>query len=139
MIINPKLKSLSAVLFTLVVSINLVLGAYTEAVAENTAGVDPVVNELLQRFSDSKAVGVFTKLSIKNNITHLNQSFGTYHQGKRPPTIEELRESYDLMVQEIMVLIQNKDPVLARDLYETRLLLWSYLVEPDKYALFQEI
>ena len=133
------LKSLTVILLILVFSLNPVSGTYYGAVTADTARVDPTLDELLERFKNTEAVGVFTKLSINNNVARLNQSFGDYHQGQRPPTIEELKESYDLMVQEIMVLIQNKDPELARDLYAARLLLWSYLANPDKYALFQEI
>ncbi len=133
------LKLLFTAFITLIIATGLARGMYPVDAVADVAGVDPAINELLERFNNTKAVGVFTKLSIKNNITRLNQSFGQYHQGKRPPTIEELRESYDLMVQEIMVLIQNKDPQLAKDLYGVRLLLWSYLAEPDKYALFQKI
>lgn len=133
------MKSPAILLLALAAAVSLVLYAFPAPVAADVAGVDPAINALLQRFKDTNAVGVFTKLSIKNNITRLNQSFGHYHQGKRPPAIEELRERYDLMVQEIMVLLQNKDPELAKDLYAARSMLWSCLVEPDQYVLFQEI
>ena len=62
----------------------------------------------------------------------LHNAFAVYHQGKQPPGIEDLRERYDLMVQEMMILVQDKDPELARDLYTLRLLLWSYLSSPGK-------
>ena len=98
--------------------------------------MDPKLEELLGRFAKTKAVGVFTKLSIKGNVTRLNKSFGVYHQGKRPPILEELKERFDLMVQEMVLLVQNKDPELAKDLYAARLLLWFYLSDPDKYVSF---
>jgi hypothetical protein len=99
--------------------------------AENS--VDPKLEEMYRKINQSKTIGVFTKLSIKNNATRLNKSFEAHHKGKRPPNIKELRERYDLMVQEMMVLVQNKDPELAREIYKTRLLLWSYLSDPEKY------
>jgi hypothetical protein len=37
------------------------------------------------------------------------------------------------MVQEILILVQEKDPELARIIHEARLLLWSYLSDPEKY------
>ena len=40
------------------------------------------------------------------------------------------------MVQEMVLLVQNKDPELAKDLYAARLLLWSSLADPDKYVSF---
>lgn len=133
---SVMLNSLSVILLTVVISLYLVLGTYPEAVAADSGSVDPTVDELLGRFASTKSIGVFTKLSIKSNITRLNKSFGVYHQGERPPILEELKERFDLMVQEMMLLVQNKDPELAKDLYAARLLLWSYLSDPDKYVSF---
>ncbi len=128
------LNSLSVILLTVVISLYLVLGTYPEAVAADSGSADPTIDELLDRFASTKSIGVFTKLSIKSNVTRLNKSFGVYHQGERPPILEELKERFDLMVQEMMLLVQNKDPELAKDLYAARLLLWSYLADPDKYV-----
>ncbi len=98
--------------------------------------LDPEIDELFGRFTDTKAVGVFTKLSIKGNVTRLHKAFGAYHQGNRPPSLEELRERYDVMLQEMIILFQKKDPDLARDLYAARMLLWSYFVDPEKHVSF---
>lgn len=133
---SVMLNSLSVILLTVVISLYLVLGTYPEAVAADSGSVDPTIDELLDRFASTKSIGVFTKLSIKSNVTRLNKSFGVYHQGERPPILEELKERFDLMVQEMVLLVQNKDPELAKDLYAARLLLWSYLSDPDKYVSF---
>ena len=130
------LNSLPVILLTIVISLYLVLGTYPEAVAADSGSADPTIDELLDRFASTKSIGVFTKLSIKSNVTRLNKSFGVYHQGERPPILEELKERFDLMVQEMVLLVQNKDPELAKDLYAARLLLWSYLSDPDKYVSF---
>ena len=37
------------------------------------------------------------------------------------------------MLKELVILFQKKDPELARDLYAARMLLWSYLSDPEKY------
>ena len=120
-------------LLTMSIIIYPFFGVYPEAAADS-GSVDTTIDELVDRFAKTKAVGAFTKLSFKGNFTRLNKSFGVYHGGKRPPTIEELKERYDLIVQEMIVLVQNKDPDLARDFYAARLLLWSYLADPDKYV-----
>jgi hypothetical protein len=130
------LKSLTVIFLTLVISLYFVPGPFSVAVAAGSGRLDPRLDELLERFNRTEAIGIYTKLSVANNVTRLNKSFGLYHQGKRPPTIEELKESYDLMVQEIILLVQNKDPELARDFYAANSLLWSYLSDPDKYVLF---
>ncbi len=129
------LNSLSVILLTVVISLYLVLGTYPDALADS-GNADPTIDELLDRFASTKSIGVFTKLSIKSNVTRLNKSFGVYHQGERPPILEELKERFDLMVQEMVLLVQNKDPELARDLYAARLLLWSSFADPDKYVSF---
>ena len=115
------------------ISLAIVVDAQSNNAPDQSAQMDPKLEELLDRFASTKSIGVFTKLSIKSNVTRLNKSFGVYHQGERPPILEELKERFDLMVQEMVLLVQNKDPELARDLYAARLLLWSYLSDPDKY------
>ena len=115
------------------ISLAIVVDAQSNNAPDQSAQMDPKLEELLDRFASTKSIGVFTKLSIKSNVTRLNKSFGVYHQGERPPILEELKERFDLMVQEMVLLVQNKDPELARDLYAARLLLWSYLSDPEKY------
>jgi len=125
--------SLSFMLITMI-ALYFIVGVYPDALADS-GSLDPRINDLYDHLSQTKSIGIFTKLSIKNNTTRLNNSFAAYHQGERPPNIKELRERYDLMVQEMMVLVQGKDPELARKIHETRLLLWSYLSDPEKYNL----
>ncbi len=121
-----------AFFITMTITLYLVFSAYPEA-AVDTGSVDSKLDELFEHLNQTKAIGVFTKLSIKNNATRLQKSFAVYHQGKRPPNLKELRERYDLMVQEMLILVQEKDPELARVIHATRLLLWSYLSDPEKY------
>jgi len=92
------LNSLSVILLTVVISLYLVLGTYPEAVAADSGSVDPKLEELIDRFTKTKAIGVFTKLSLQTNVTRLHNAFTDYHQGKQPPSIEELRERFDFMV-----------------------------------------
>jgi hypothetical protein len=121
-----------AFFITMTITLYLVFSAYPEA-ATDSGSVDPELDELYEQLTQTKAIGVFAKLSIKNNVTRLHKSLAVYHQGDRPPSLEELRERYDLMVQEILILVQEKDPELARIIHEARLLLWSYLSDPEKY------
>ena len=108
-------------------------GVDSKQTPEQEGAADQVFDDLMDRFATTKSIGIFTKLSIKHNVDRLNQSFASYHDGERPPTIDELRERYDLMVKEMMVLVQKKDPELAREISAARLLLWSYLSDPEKY------
>jgi hypothetical protein len=108
----------------------------SDQTVEQDISSEKILDELLDRFVTTKSVGVFTKLSIKGNVDRLNKSFAIYHDGNRPPNINELRQRYDLMVQEMIMIVQKKDPDLAKDFYDARLLLWSYLAEPEKYASY---
>ena len=121
-----------AFFITMTITLYLIFSAYPEA-AVDSGSVDPKIDKLYEHLTQTKAIGVFTKLSIKNNGTRLHKSFAVYHQGGRPPNLKELRERYDLMVQEMVILVQHKDPELAREIHATRLLLWSYLSDPEKY------
>ncbi|HIF52151.1 MAG TPA: hypothetical protein EYQ42_11605 [Thiotrichaceae bacterium] len=125
--------SLSFMLIT-IIALYFIVGVQPDALADS-GSIDPRINNLYEHLGQTKSIGIFTKLSIKNNTARLNKSFAAHHQGKRPPNIKELRERYDLMVQEMMILVQGKDPELAREIYEVRLLLWSYLSDPEKYKL----
>ena len=124
------LKSVLPTALSVFISLVFVVDAHSNNVPVQSAQMDPKIEELIDRFAKTKAIGVFTKLSIQTNVTRLHNAFTDYHQGKQPPSIEELRERYDLMVQEMMFLVQEKDSELARDLYASRLLLWSYLSSP---------
>jgi hypothetical protein len=125
-------KSLAKRLSTLALALSLFV-AHSTATTADTVSLDPTLDELLARFANTKAIGIFTKLSVGSNVKRLYKSFDGYHDGKRPPTIEEIRQRYDLMVQEMVMLVQNKDPELARDFHASRLLLWSYLSDPEKF------
>ena len=119
-------------LLTTGIILYLIFAAYPTAAADSES-IDPRIDKLYEHLTKTKAIGVFTKLSIKSNTTRLHKSFAVYHQGQRPPNLEELRERYDLMIQEMVILVQHKDPELAREIHATRLLLWSYLSDPEKY------
>jgi len=126
-------KSLSITILVIIITVCPAVNNYSTVHAADEIIIEPTLDELLDRFASTKAIGVFTKLSIKVNVNRLYKSFNVYHDGKRPPTIEELRQRYDLMVQEMVMLVQNKDPELARDFYASRLLLWSHLSDPEKF------
>ncbi len=130
--IGKILKSLLPTALSVFILLAFVVNAHSNNAPDQSAQMDPKLEELIDRFAKTKAIGVFTKLSLQTNVTRLRNSFTDYHQGKQPPSIEELRERFDLMVQEMMILVQDKDPELARDLYTSRLLLWSYLSSSEK-------
>jgi hypothetical protein len=87
---------------------------------------------LEKRLRDTGAIGVFTKLALKNEVDDLLERFRTFHTG-RGGTLARLRESYDLLVLKVVSLLQDKDPPLARDIFTSREALWNLLADPVRF------
>ncbi len=89
---------------------------------------------LEKRLRETKAIGVFTKLSLKNQVDDLLAQFRAFHQGPGGVTLTELRERYNLLLLKVLSLLQDSDPLLARDISASREALWSLLADPVKFA-----
>jgi type IV secretory pathway VirB10-like protein len=99
--------------------------------AERAAILD--LTSLEKRLRDTNAIGVFTKLSLKNEVDDLLERFRTFHEGRGGTTLAELRENYDLLILKVVALLQDKDSALARDISTSREALWSLLKDPVKF------
>jgi len=91
---------------------------------------------LEQRLKDTSAIGVLTKLSLKNQVDDLVGKFKTYHAGARPPTLAELKPSFDLLLMKVLSLLQDKDAALAREIDASRDAIWGVLTDKQKLAEF---
>jgi hypothetical protein len=91
---------------------------------------------LEQRLKETSAIGVLTKLSLKNQVDDLIAKFRAYHEGARPPTLPELKPAYQLLLMKVLALLQDHDPVLARDIDASRDAIWNVLADPRKLAQF---
>ena len=111
----------------------LILNLTTQTVFAKSGNTNPEIDKLYEDITNTKAIGLFTKLSFRNNAMSLHESFGKYHQGSRPPTLDELEQRYELMVQEIMTLVQDKDPALADEIQQKKDLLWMTMIDPESY------
>lgn len=89
---------------------------------------------LENRLKDTKAIGVFTKLTVKNQVDDLLQQFRAYYQGKLKTTLTDLRRSYDMLVLKVLALLQDADPPLASAIAASRESIWSILSNPAKFA-----
>jgi len=90
--------------------------------------------DLEQRLRETRAIGVFTKLSLKNQVDDLLGAFRTLYKGpnKHPPA--ELRQRYDLLLIKVLSLLQDGDPPLATAIASSREAIWNILADPDKFA-----
>jgi hypothetical protein len=88
---------------------------------------------LEQRLRDTKAIGVFTKLSLKNQVDDLLDEFRDFHRSRDQSMLTKLREAFDLLVLKVLSLLQDGDPALARDVASSREALWHTLIDPDTF------
>lgn len=88
---------------------------------------------LEQRLRDTKAIGVFTKLSLKNQVDDLLEEFREFHRSRDPGMLAKRRQAYDLLILKVLSLLQDEDPGLARDIALSREALWNVLTDPDKF------
>jgi hypothetical protein len=91
------------------------------------------LTSLESRLRATKAFGVFTKLSLKNQIDDLLHEMKLFHQG-RGPAVKTLRERYDLLLLKLLSLLREDDARLASDISASREQIWSILVDPAKFA-----
>lgn len=89
---------------------------------------------LEQRLRDTKAIGVFTKLSLKNQVDDLLIQFRAFYQGRAGGVLTELRERYNLLLLKVLSLLQGSDPVLAQAIVASREAIWGLLADPAKFA-----
>ena len=95
------------------------------------------VNALKTRLRETKAIGVFTKLTLKNQVDDLMEKFRQHHAGKPTPTVTELRRSYDLLLMKVLSLLQDDDQKLASDILSSRERIWGLLADPKEFAALQ--
>ena len=86
------------------------------------------------QLKETKAIGVMTKLSLKNQVDDLLDQFRAYYQGKLKTTLAELRRPFDLLVLKLLSLLQDSDPPLAAAIVASREAIWGILSDPAKFA-----
>ncbi len=89
---------------------------------------------LEQRLKDTKAIGVLTKITLKNQVDDLLDQFRAYYQGKLKIELADLRRSYDLLVLKVLSLLQDSDQALATAIAASREAIWGILSDPAKFA-----
>jgi hypothetical protein len=85
------------------------------------------LTEIEQRLRDTHAIGVFTKLSLKNQIDDLLGQLRAYHLKQTSVSLPQLRQRYDVLLQKVIGLLQSGDAPLAKDISSSREAIWSLL------------
>jgi len=99
------------------------------------AAVDPETLDLEgleKRLVGTKAIGVLTKLSLKGKLDEFVKDLRAAHSGEER-TLEEMRERYDLLVHNVQVMLEKKDPELAKEIAAVREPLWKLLADIEKF------
>lgn len=92
------------------------------------------LHSLETRLRQTRAVGVLTKLSLKNQVDDLVEKFRAYHKREAKTTLAELRRNYDMLVLKVLSLLQDSDAPLARDIVKSRAAIWGILQDPRKFT-----
>jgi len=109
-----------------------VQGATTNGAKQAAPALD--LSGLEKQLKETKAIGIITKLTLKNQVDDLVSRFRAYYQGRLKTTLAELRQPYELLIFKIVSLVQDDDPPLARTIIASREPLWGILSDPVKFA-----
>jgi len=91
------------------------------------------VAALKARLRDTNAIGIFTKLTLKNQVDDLLQQFREHYLSGQNTSVAALRQPYDMLVLKVLALVQDSDPPLARTISGSREAIWSILADPQKF------
>jgi len=83
---------------------------------------------------DTHAIGVFTKLSLKNQVDDLLAQFKTFYGGHSQITLARLRQKYEGLLLKVVSVLQNDDPQLASAISSSREAIWGVLADPKSFA-----
>ena len=104
------------------------------AAAPKVAAAAPLDLDALEaRLRATKAIGAFTKISLKGKVNDLLDKFREHYRGQKP-SIAELRMSYDLLMMKVLTLLQDDDQPLASAVVSSREAIWAVLTDEKKFA-----
>jgi hypothetical protein len=109
-------------------------GLMPSSVASPTFAETLDFSSLVTRLRKTKAIGLPTKVAVKNESDDLLEKFRAYHTQRGIATLADLRRSYDLLFHRLHSLLQDADPPLARDIDRSRAAIWELLADPRKFS-----
>jgi hypothetical protein len=104
----------------------------TQSTQQSAATIDLAALE--QRLRNTRAIGVMTKLSLKNQVDDLLDDFQSFYQGKLRIPLAELRQRYDLLMMKVLTLLQDSDSALAASIVASREAIWEVLNDPVRLS-----
>ena len=128
-----------ALLPGLVMSIILSLPAIAHDPSRPRNGCPPVEEEIVDlqilgdMLAETRAVGIFTKLSLKKDIEKVLLRLKKFHNGKSKFSLEQLEEQYNLLLMKIAIHLQEDDLALHTHLCNAWLVIWEDLRDYDRF------
>ena len=86
------------------------------------------------RLRQTRAIGLFTKLELKGQVEDLVEEVDLYHRSKGSLSLAQLQEHFDLLVMKLLILVQDEDPVLSKEIATARPTLWTTLADPVQFS-----
>jgi len=105
------------------------------AVSAYPKKLDPPLDvaALKTRLRETSAIGVFTKLALKNQMDDLLEQFKAHYESEQKTSVASLRQPYDMLVLKVLSLVQDGDPSLARTISGSREAIWGILADKEKF------
>ena len=106
----------------------------TKAATSPDAPIPLDLIALEKQLKSTKAIGIFSKIALKNQVDDLMKQFREHYKGKNSKTMSDLRQSYDLLMMKVLSLVQDNDKNLAAAIVSSRAAIWDLLADPVKFA-----
>jgi hypothetical protein len=107
----------------------------TAAEAAKPKAAPPLdLTSLETRLKETQAIGVLTKIALKNQVDDLLNQFRAFYKGVAKTTLADLRQPYELLLLKVLTLLQDGDPALAAAIVASREAIWGILADPEKFA-----
>jgi len=91
------------------------------------------LTSLEKRLRETDAIGIFSKLTLKNQVDDLLDRFRAHYEGSAKSTLPELRQPFDLLILKVLSLLQDRDSSLAGAILASREAIWGILADPVKF------
>lgn len=105
-----------------------------EVPAIATVKVEPPLDiaALKAKLRDTAAIGMMTKLALRNQVDDLLQQFRAHYLDGRG-SLSALRPPFDALVMKVLSLLHDADPSLARAISRSREAIWEVLSNREKF------
>ena len=109
-------------------------GSVTPADGKQASPPSLDLPSLEKRLRETEAIGLFTKITLKNQVDDLVNQFREYHRKPGETSLAELRQRYDMLLLKLLSLLQDSDPSLAHTILASRDTIWGILTDPVKFT-----